>query len=214
MRCWNSYRRGKRRFRKFIGFVEVLWVSTSIGFSGAPLGTDIVSVAFTDNKNIEGGFDVDLFRIFLNVSLIICNLFWEPDGNFLLLWGEGDLIFCDGVDVDNERIELWGDLGGDLLRTWGLTWGIDENGVFCLILASLLDGGTLMAANWIFVGLDSGLGGITGVGLGGELGDDVVGSKIFCDKLEKEEGVSCQLMNGSLVAVGQEYDTLCSHSLI
>ena len=71
-----------------------------------------------------------------------------------------------------------------------------------------------MAANWMVLDLDSGLGGITGDGFGGEAEDEVVGGEGFCEELDEGEGVSCQLIKGSLVPVGQVYDTPCSLSLI
>ena len=86
--------------------------------------------------------------------------------------------------------------------------------MFCLVRTSLFDSGTLIAANWIVLDLDSGLGGMTGAGLGGEIEDKVVGGKGFCKELDEDKGVSCQLMKDSLVPVGQVYDTPCSHSLM
>ena len=55
---------------------------------------------------------------------------------------------------------------------------------------------------------------MTGVGFGGEIDDDVVGGEGFCEKLDEDEGVSCQLMKGSLVPVGRVYNTPCSRSLM
>ena len=77
-----------------------------------------------------------------------------------------------------------------------------EKGVFCLVRANLFDEGTLIAANWIVLDLDSGLGGMTGAGFGGKAEDKVVGGEGFCDELDDEEGVSCQFINDSLVPVG------------
>ena len=77
-----------------------------------------------------------------------------------------------------------------------------EKGVFCLVLAKRFEGGTRMAANCMVLDLDSGLGGMTGIGLGGEVEDKVVGGEGFCEELDEDEKVSCQLIKGSLVSVG------------
>ena len=82
-----------------------------------PLGFDIIPVAFTDVVGMGGKICIGQFSILLNVSQIILNLFWDPNGDLLLLCGEGDLTFPDGIESDVGEIELWRALGGDLLNT-------------------------------------------------------------------------------------------------
>ena len=100
-----------------IGLIEVPCISTSIGFSGVPLGIVITPVAFIVDTAMGGNGCVSRLGMFLKASLIIRHLFCNPDGDLLLLSGEGDLMFHDSVDVVDGGIELWADLGGDLLST-------------------------------------------------------------------------------------------------